>query len=78
VANARCRLAGFAYTARFEWVLDAIERDEFHLRPNYDERKSVGAGLSMLGQALSALIDQHTSKSAPQAVPMRPRSVREL
>jgi phytoene/squalene synthetase len=32
VRNWRCRLAGFAYTARFEWMLDAIERDHYCLR----------------------------------------------
>jgi phytoene/squalene synthetase len=40
VESARCRLAGFAYVARFEWLLDTIEREGFHLRPSYEERKS--------------------------------------
>ena len=35
VQNPRCRLAGFAYTARFEWLLDTIERENFFLRPQY-------------------------------------------
>ena len=41
VQNPRCRLAGFAYTARFEWLLDTIEEEGYSLRPEYNERKSV-------------------------------------
>jgi phytoene/squalene synthetase len=43
VENPRCRLAGFAYTARFECVLDLIERDRHLLRTSYPERKGLGA-----------------------------------
>jgi phytoene/squalene synthetase len=45
VKNFRCRLAGFAYLTRFEWMLRVIERDGYCLRPEYPERKSVRAGL---------------------------------
>jgi hypothetical protein len=47
VKNLRCRLAGFAYTARFEGVLAAIEREDYRLRPEYSERKSLGGALRM-------------------------------
>lgn len=47
VKNLRCRLAGFAYLARFEWVLRMIECDHFRLRGAYPERKSLEAGLWM-------------------------------
>ena len=47
VENPRCRLAGLAYTARFEWLLDTIEREGYYLRPAYSERKSPGTGLRM-------------------------------
>lgn len=47
VKNWRCRLAGYAYTARFRWMLNAIERDNFCLRAEYPERKGFGAGLWM-------------------------------
>jgi phytoene/squalene synthetase len=40
VGNLRCRLAGYAYMARFETVLDSIERDGYLLRRNYSEAKS--------------------------------------
>ncbi len=52
VQNPRCRLAGFAYMARFEWLLDTIEREDFNLRPQYDERKQIGAELRMSWLAL--------------------------
>ena len=45
VRNWRCRLAGYAYTARFKWMLRAIERDCYRLRAEYPERKSLRAGL---------------------------------
>jgi phytoene/squalene synthetase len=47
VKNLRCRMAGYAYTARFEGVLDAIEREGCWLRPDYRERKSLRAALKM-------------------------------
>jgi phytoene/squalene synthetase len=54
VGNLRCRIAGFAYVARFELVLDAIERDGYRLRAAYPERKSTTALLKMVWSALSA------------------------
>ena len=47
VQNLRCRMAGYAYIARFEVVLDAIEKDDYILRPAYPERKSKQALLKM-------------------------------
>ena len=47
VQNRRCRIAGSFYTARFEVVLDAIERENYHLRADYPERKRIGAALRM-------------------------------
>ena len=47
LACRRCRLAGYAYIARFEYVASLIERDDFRLRPAYPERKSLGAALAM-------------------------------
>lgn len=56
VRNPRLRLAGIAYTARFELLLETIEREDFTLRPQYKERKSLGAGLRMSGLALSSIL----------------------
>lgn len=47
VPSARCRLAGRAYIARFEYVAGLIERDGYRLRADYPERKSARAALWM-------------------------------
>ncbi len=54
--NRRCRLAGYAYIARFEVVLDAIEKDNYWLRPAYPERKSKKVGLKIILAALRQTI----------------------
>jgi len=54
VQNPRCRLACFAYIARFDWLLDTLEREDYCLRPQYEERKSVRTGLRMGWLALSS------------------------
>jgi phytoene/squalene synthetase len=57
VESSRCRLAGHAYIARFEWVLDAIERDGYRVRPAYPERGTLRGGLTIAsGAARSALV----------------------
>jgi phytoene/squalene synthetase len=56
VENARCRMAGFAYTARFEWLLDTIGREEYLLRPAYTERKRLSAGVRMGRSTLFSLL----------------------
>lgn len=47
VDSARCRLAGHAYIARFEWVLDAVEREGYRVRAGYPERRSVRGGVAI-------------------------------
>lgn len=53
VGNARCRLAGRAYIARFEYVARLIERDNYRLRAAYPERKSPRAALWMAARTIS-------------------------
>jgi phytoene/squalene synthetase len=55
VESARCRIAGLAYTARFETVLDTIERDDYRLRAGYPEGVDFGAGVE-IAQALAGLV----------------------
>lgn len=55
VRNWRCRLAGHAYAARFEWMLRVIERDYYCLRSEYGQRRSLGAGLWMGWSTLASL-----------------------
>ena len=76
VENPRCRLAGFAYTARFEWLLDTIEQENYFLRPEYNERKRLGTGLRMGLSTLSALINAGEKESLHQ--PVVSQSLRKL
>ncbi len=57
VQNWRCRLACYAYIARFEWLLDTIEREGYLLRPQYDERKSPGTALRMSWLTLLSVLN---------------------
>ena len=59
VENPRCRAAGFAYAARFETVLSAIERDEYRLRSAYPECKSLASAAWMGWSAISQAIHLH-------------------
>ena len=43
----RCKIAGYWYCARFECVLDAIERDGYMLQPAYQERHKLSSKLKM-------------------------------
>jgi phytoene/squalene synthetase len=66
VKSLRCRLAGYAYTARFEWMLRAIENDNYHLRSDYPERKSLEAGLWMSRTVLASLLSPPRIKAGPR------------
>jgi phytoene/squalene synthetase len=68
VQSPRCRLAGFAYTARFEWLLDTVERESYSLRPQYSERRSIGTGLRMSWLALSSMINLRGAATLPQPI----------
>jgi hypothetical protein len=66
IASARHRLAAMAYTARFAWVLDTIEKEEYCLRPDYHERRSAAAGLQMGWLTLQSLVHRRPARVAPQ------------
>ncbi len=66
VQNPRCRLACFAYIARFEWLLDTIEKEDYLLRPQYNERKSAGIGLWMSWLTLLSMISLRKVDALPQ------------
>jgi len=76
VENLRCRLACYAYIARFEWLLDTIEREGYCLRPQYTERKSVRTGLRISWLTLSSMVNVPGANTSPQSV--LPRSVGKL
>jgi phytoene/squalene synthetase len=64
IKSLRCRLAGLAYIARFEWVLRAIENDNYRLRSEYPQRKSLGASLWMVLNMLVSIIPSPKMKKA--------------
>ncbi len=70
VQSLRCRLAGFAYTSRFEWLLDTIDRDDYFLRLQYPERKSLGTGLRMSWFALSSMLNLRETGFFPAQPPL--------
>jgi phytoene/squalene synthetase len=71
VANPRCRLSGYAYTARFTRVLDCIEKDGYLLKGSYPECKRPGAALRMswrvLSLTLSSLHPERATRSRSEA-----------
>ncbi len=57
IQSMRCRLAGYAYMARFAGVLDTIEREEYQIRPAYPELTHLGYALRVGGSvALNTLL----------------------
>lgn len=52
----RCKIAGYWYCARFEGVLDTIERDGYILRPTYTERRKLSTWLKMIGLSVSVTL----------------------
>ncbi len=56
VRSLRCRLAAYAYLARFEWMLRAIERDGYRLRRAYPERKSFSAACWMAWKVTRSML----------------------
>jgi phytoene/squalene synthetase len=53
----RCKLAGVWYCARFECVLNAIERDSYRLRAEYPERHSLKIWLEMVRLGIVVLLE---------------------
>lgn len=65
IQNLRCRLAGYAYAARFEWMLRAIERDNYRLQWEYPERKKLRASAWMAWRTLRGLVTSTRMGSKP-------------
>lgn len=53
----RCKIVGHWYTARFEAVLDTIERDDYWLRSDYGERRKLSTWLKI--SWLAAVVTFH-------------------
>jgi hypothetical protein len=57
----RHRLAGLAYIARFDWLIETFEREGFRLRPEYGEKRSYATGLRMGWRVIPWMIGAHPS-----------------
>ncbi|WKZ35121.1 MAG: squalene/phytoene synthase family protein [Anaerolineales bacterium] len=72
VKNWRLRLAGYAYTARFAWMLDAIERDNYCLRSEYPERKGFAAGLWMAWHTITSMFTLQPPRTEARKLASQP------
>src|SRR5574337_275327 len=70
VRNLRCRLAGYAYIARFAGVLDALEREGYRLRSEYPECKRLGAGMRLGWSVLSLSLRPRPDGPVSRALPV--------
>ncbi len=52
----RCKIVGYWYCARFEGVLDSIERDNYILREVYNERRSISTHLKICWLGISVTL----------------------
>jgi phytoene/squalene synthetase len=52
----RCKIAGAWYCARFEWYLDAIQRDGYRLRKAYPGRQGLAVWFEMAGLGLTIMV----------------------
>ena len=55
VESRRHRLAGIAYMARFQWLIEALERNDFTLEEEYPEQRSLATGPRMGAFVVSSL-----------------------
>jgi len=60
----RCKMAGYWYCARFEGILDTIERDDYLLRAGYNERRKLSTWLKMAWLSLSVTL-RHIARRSP-------------
>jgi phytoene/squalene synthetase len=52
----RCRIAGYAYMARFVGILDSIEQEQYQLRSEYPERYGLGAWLKTIRFIMAGIL----------------------
>jgi hypothetical protein len=72
VESARHRLAGLAYMARFEWLVESFERDDFVPRRHYDERSSVATYLRMGWRVFTQMVRYRRNRRTGVAVGVVP------
>ena len=71
VQSLRCRMAGYAYIARFETVLNIIERDGYVLRSEYRDARGALAGARMGWSVFWGACSARTPLARPGVAPIR-------
>ena len=71
VKNLRCRLAGYAYIARFEGVLDAIQGDGYILRAEYPKSKSLSSGVRLFCSSFALALTSRRTGEYSSTLPAR-------
>jgi phytoene/squalene synthetase len=66
----RCKIVAYWYCARFEGVLDAIERDGYVLRTAYNERGKLSSWLKMAWLGLSLTLRHIARRGRRDALPL--------
>jgi phytoene/squalene synthetase len=66
----RCKIAGYWYCARFEGVLDAIERDSYILRAVYNERRKLSTWLKMAWLGVSVTLRHIARRGRRDSLPL--------
>jgi phytoene/squalene synthetase len=64
LAVLRCKIVGYWYCARFEVVLDTIERDDYTLRPLYNSRQKCSTWLKIAWLGISVTL-RHLLRRVP-------------
>jgi phytoene/squalene synthetase len=73
VENLRCRIAGHAYIARFEGVLDTIEREGYQLQAGYQVCSNPLAGINLGWEVLWSALLPHPARPTSLALPAKSR-----
>lgn len=69
----RCKLAGVWYCARFEWFLNAIQRDGYRLQRAYPERNSMATWMEMAWKGFVLIYKHYTRRIRRDTSPDSPR-----
>lgn len=67
----RYRLAAYAYIARFEYILEIVEHDDYQLRAAYPERKRLSAAVCMGWSVIRRALKLGHPHRLPQIVSVR-------
>jgi len=73
VESVRHRLAGLAYVARFEWLIETLEHDGFRVRAEYPERARVATAMRMSGLTVARLVTVRGMAKRAAGVPVATR-----